>query len=147
MRIKPVFSTQPNLGPEITCQCPHWSLSQYPVCVCVCVCVWSHFILIQLFVTLWTVAHQAPLSIKFSRQEHWRDGHALLQGILLTQESNPHLLCLLHRQVGSLPLAPPGKPYSGLNRIRSVIKCSRSVVLPQRQSSERQLSTSPGLVR
>ena len=26
---------------------------------------------VQLFVTLWTVAYQAPLSIKFSRQEYW----------------------------------------------------------------------------
>ena len=33
--------------------------------------------------------------------------HALLQGIFLTQELN---LRLLHGQVGSLPLAPPGKP-------------------------------------
>ena len=33
----------------------------------------------------------------------------LLQGILPTQGSNPHLLHLLHRQVGPLPLAPPGK--------------------------------------
>ena len=36
--------------------------------------------------------------------------HALLQGIFLTQGSNPHLLCLLHWQVGSLSLVPPGKP-------------------------------------
>ena len=35
--------------------------------------------------------------------------HALLQGILLTQGLNPRLLCLLHWQAGSLPLAPPGK--------------------------------------
>ena len=34
--------------------------------------------------------------------------HALLQGIFLTQGSNPHLLCLLHWQAGSLPPAPPG---------------------------------------
>ena len=26
---------------------------------------------VQLFVTAWTVAHQAPLSMEFSRQEHW----------------------------------------------------------------------------
>ena len=36
--------------------------------------------------------------------------HALLQGIFLTQRLNWCLLCLLHWQVGSLPLAPPGKP-------------------------------------
>ena len=35
--------------------------------------------------------------------------HALLQGIFLTQGLNPCLLCLLHWQVGSLPLTP-GKP-------------------------------------
>ena len=34
--------------------------------------------------------------------------HALLQGIFLTQGSNPCLLCLLHWQAGSLPLAPLG---------------------------------------
>ena len=27
---------------------------------------------VQLFATLWTVAHQAPLSMGFSRQEYWR---------------------------------------------------------------------------
>ena len=34
-------------------------------------CVLSHFSLVQLFETLWTVTHQAPLSMGFSRQEHW----------------------------------------------------------------------------
>ena len=37
--------------------------------------------------------------------------HFLLWGIFPTQGSNLHLFCLLHRQAGSLPLAPPGKPY------------------------------------
>ena len=36
--------------------------------------------------------------------------HALLQGIFKTQELNACLLCLLRWQVGSSPLAPPGKP-------------------------------------
>ena len=36
--------------------------------------------------------------------------HALLQGIFPTQGSNLHLLCLLHWQAGSLPLAPTWKP-------------------------------------
>ena len=31
-------------------------------------CVLSH---IQLFATPWTVAHQAPLSVEFSKQENW----------------------------------------------------------------------------
>ena len=34
-------------------------------------CVLSHFSHVRLFVTLWTVAHQSPLSRGFSRQEYW----------------------------------------------------------------------------
>ena len=34
-------------------------------------CVLSHFSHVQFFVTLWTVAHQAPLSRGFPRQEYW----------------------------------------------------------------------------
>ena len=33
--------------------------------------VLSHFSHVQLFVTLWTIAYQAPLSMEFSRQEYW----------------------------------------------------------------------------
>ena len=51
---------------------------------------------VWLFVTPWTVAHQAPLSMEFSRQEYWSDCHSLLQGIFLTQGSSPGLwLCRL----------------------------------------------------
>ena len=49
-------------------------------------CVW-------LFVTPWTVAHQAPLSMEFSRQEYWSGLPFLLQGIFPTLGSNlglPH---------------------------------------------------------
>ena len=43
-------------------------------------------------------------------KDTWVGFHALLQGIFLTQGSNPCLLRLLHWQAGFLPLAPPGKP-------------------------------------
>ena len=36
-------------------------------------CMLSHFSRVQLFVTLWTVAHQAPLSMRFSRHEYWSE--------------------------------------------------------------------------
>ena len=36
------------------------------VCVCVCVCVWLSHVH-----SPWTVAHQTPLSMEFSRQEYW----------------------------------------------------------------------------
>ena len=44
--------------------------------------------------------------------------HFLLQGIILTQELNPRLLCLLHWEAGSLPLVPPGKPTGKPLRLR-----------------------------
>ena len=34
-------------------------------------CVLSHFSHVRLFMTLWTIARQAPLSMGFSRQEYW----------------------------------------------------------------------------
>ena len=54
----------------------------------------SCFSLVRLCVTLWTVAHQAPLSMGFSRQETGVGCLFLLQRIFLTQGSNPGLLCL-----------------------------------------------------
>ena len=36
-----------------------------------CSCMISYFSRVRLCVTLWTVAHQAPLSMGFSRQEQW----------------------------------------------------------------------------
>ena len=42
------------------------------VCVCVCVCACTHRLSpVRLFVTPWTIAHQAPLSMGFPRQEYW----------------------------------------------------------------------------
>ena len=37
----------------------------------VTVCVLSHLSSVRLFATPWTVSHQAPLSMRFSRQEYW----------------------------------------------------------------------------
>ena len=55
--------------------------------------------------TLWTVAHKAPLSTGFSRQEYWSVLPCLPPGHPPDPGMELHLLCLLHRQVGSLPLA------------------------------------------
>ena len=62
----------------------------------------SCFSHVQLFATLQTIAHQTPRPWD-SPGKNTRVGCcALLQG------SNQHLLCLLHWQANSLPLAPPG---------------------------------------
>ena len=73
-------------------------------------CMLSCFSHVQLFATVCTVVHQAPLSMGFSRQGYRSGLRTLLQGIFLTQGSNPCLLCLLHWQTGSLLLTSPGKP-------------------------------------
>ena len=44
---------------------PSASLVKLMVCACLVTCP------VQLFVTLWTVAKKAPLSMKFPRQEYW----------------------------------------------------------------------------
>ena len=72
-------------------------------------CMLSHFSRVQLFATLWTVARQAPLSMGFFRLEYWSGLLCPPPGDLHNQGLNPPLPHLLHWQVGSLPLAPPGK--------------------------------------
>ena len=50
---------------------------------------------VQLFVTLWSVAYQAPLAIEFSRQEYW----------IRVPFSPPE--DLLHLEIESTSLMPP----------------------------------------
>ena len=61
---------------------------------------WNHIILFLFscsvmfssFVTPWTVASQAPLSMEFSRQEYWSGLPFLFQEIFWTLVWNPHFL-------------------------------------------------------
>ena len=74
----------------------------------VCVRVLNHFSWAQLFATLWTVACQASLSIRFSRQEYWCGLPCPPPGGALpdsgTKLASPTL------QADSLPLKPLEKP-------------------------------------
>ena len=74
---------QPTVAVSSLC-CPTsvFVLHIVSVCVCVCVCMLS---LVQLFVTPWTVAFQAPLSMGFPGKNIGVGCHFLLQGIFLTQ--------------------------------------------------------------
>ena len=78
------------------------------VCVCVCMCVHTCAQLLQSCLTLCDPMDCSPLgsSVHGDTGVGW---HALLQGIFLTQGSNPRLLCLLHWQVGSSPLSHQGR--------------------------------------
>ena len=63
---------------------------------------------------------QAPPCRDFPGKNTGVGCHFLLQGIFLTQELNPHLLYLLHWQVGFLPLMPPGKPTRTINVFKMI---------------------------
>ena len=72
--------------------------------------VLSCFSHVQLFATLWTIQPARLLCPWDSPGKNTEvDCLAFLHRIFLTQESNLRLLCLLHWQVSSLPLAPCGK--------------------------------------
>ena len=50
----------------------------------------------------WSVAHQALLSMEFSRQEYWSGCHYFLQGIFLTQglkNKKIHVIKTIYTQV------------------------------------------------
>ena len=64
---------------------------------------------VRLFTTPWTIAHQAPLSIEFSRQEYWSGLPFPSPGDLPNPGTEPRSPTL---QVDSLPSEPPGKPRS-----------------------------------
>ena len=75
-------------------------------------CVLSHFSRVRGSETLWTVARQAPLSNRSSRQECWSGLPCLPPGALPDPGIETASDSLLYWQVGSSPLAPPEKPLS-----------------------------------
>ena len=76
-----------------------------------CACMLSYFSPVQLSATLWTAACQAPLSMRFSRQECWSWLPCSPPGDLPNPRIKPvPLTSNLHRQAGSVPLVPPGTP-------------------------------------
>ena len=62
---------------------------------------------VQVFATLWTVAHQAPLSLGLPRQEYWSGWPSSTPGDLSDPRIEP---ALLHWQADSLPLIHLGSP-------------------------------------
>ena len=79
------------------------------VCVRVFVCVCERE---SLFVTPWAVAHQAPLSMEFPRQEYWSSLPFPSPGDLPNPGIEPRSPPL---QAGSFLSEPPGKPVWATN--------------------------------
>ena len=84
-----------------------------------CVFVLSHFSHVQLFAIVWTIAHQAPLSMGFFRQECWSGlpfptpGDRPGPGIKPSSPVSPAL------QVDSLPSEPLGVRLENLSALLS----------------------------
>ena len=94
--------------------------------------VLSHLSDVQVSETPWTVAHQAPLSIGFPRQEYWSGLPCPLPGDLPDPGIEPVTLSLLNWQAGPLPLAPPGKPVGMVsNKVLSSINTLSQIKLSE----------------
>ena len=79
-----------------------WATREALLIIC-CVCV-SHSVMF--FSTPWTAAHQASLSMGFSRQEYWSGLPSPSPEGLPHPDVEPRSPAL---QTGSLPSEPPGK--------------------------------------
>ena len=76
----------------------------------------SRFSHVGLFVTPWTVAHQAPLSMGFSRQENWSGLSCPPPGDLPDPGIEPEPLASLLRLAGGFLVNVP--------HVRAFAKCS-----------------------
>ena len=83
--------------------------------------VYCQFSCVQLFATLWTVAHQTPLSMGILLAK-------ILEWVAISDSTasswprdRTHISCLLHWQECSLPLAPPGKPMWSESYLKSKV--------------------------
>ena len=81
--------------------------------------VLSHFSRVQLFVTSWTVALQAPLSTGFSRQEFWSGLPGPRLGDLPHPGIKPGSPAL---QADSLPLSHLGSPTHIIHHTYSIVR-------------------------
>ena len=77
--------------------------------------LFSHFGRVRLCVTLWTVAHQAPLSIRFYRQEYLQWGSFCPPKDLPDPRIKPRSPAL---QADSLLLSHQGSPYLRLRSLK-----------------------------
>ena len=89
---------------EFHCGSCHWPFLDYFTCVCVC----SVISVVSDSVILWTVAHQSPQSMEFSRQEYWGGLSCLSPGDHPDLEIEPVFLALL---ADPLQTEPPRKPW------------------------------------
>ena len=84
---------------------------------------------VWLFVTPWTVAHQAPLSMGFSRQEYWSGLPFPTPGDLSDQGIEPMSLVSLALAGRFFTTAPSGEPQVNITSIINDINTGISKTL------------------
>ena len=84
---------------------------------------------VWLFATLWTVAHQAPPSMGFSRQEYWSGLPFPSPEDLPDPGIKPRSPTL---QADALTSEPPGKPYKAIKKEKSSDETFKKNHLPAR---------------
>ena len=98
------------------------------LCSCCAVCYALLLSCVWLFVTPWTVARQAPLSMGFSRQEYWSGLPCPPPGDLPNSGIKPRSPTL---QADSLLSDPPGKPMILLNTVlfqTCILECGSTII-------------------
>ena len=111
-------------SPYLKLQCPlnsalfsnEWEFSSFPsewkiVPDSMQACMLGIFSRVQFFVTLWTVAHQAPLSRGFPRQEYWSELPLPSPGYLPDPGIEPQSPVFAGR---FFTAEPPGKPINSV---------------------------------
>ena len=80
----------------------------------------SRFSRVRLCATPWIAAYQAPLSLGFSKQEHWVGCHFLLQCMKVKSEREVTQSCLT--LCDPIDGSPPGSSVHGIFQAR-VLAC------------------------
>ena len=94
-----------------------------------CACVLSHFSRVWFYVTPWTVALRAPLSMGFSRQEYWSGLPYPLSGDLPNPGIQPVSSASPALRVESPPLSHRGSPKL-VDAVLYLVAQSRLTLLP-----------------
>ena len=89
---------------------------------------------VQLFVTLWAVTHQAPLSMEFSRQKYWSALPFPTPGDLLNPGIEHRFPAL---QMDSLPLSNRESPIS------LILNSKADSICEDREDSKRKIKLNP----
>ena len=117
--LKTLLSAQDSWARPRVSQAPRWSshghqdslltLLFHTMLLC---CTLSH---VRLFATPWTVAHQGPLSMGFSKQQYCRGLSCPPPGDLPNPETEPASPASPAFQADSLPLSHQGNPLFYIN--------------------------------